>query len=434
MSYPQQHTPRKRGLLIALALIAAGSGAYFFASSSPDSTATTPANAAPSAQAGQRSGGATARGPGGGMGRGGGGAPQAIRATEARPGTLDIVLNALGTVTASNTATVKPRVSGQLVDVRFREGQWVQRGDVLAQIDPRPFQIQLDQARAQRIKSEAQLSAARVDLERYRALLAQDSIARQQVDTQEALVRQHEGTLEADRAAEANAQLQLEFTRVTAPAAGRLGLRQVDAGNQINAQDSTGLVVITQTQPIHAVFALAADSLAPVLERVHGPTPLVVEAWSRDGRTRLAQGRLLSADNQIDVSTGTLKLKAEFANTDNSLLPNQFVNIRLNADTRQDSILLHAAAIQRNAQGPFVFVVEEQSRVSVRQIRLGPVQGELAVVEDGLKAGEHVVLDGTDRLRDGAPVNVLSIDGAPLAQAAQGTSAISRVNLERTAP
>ena len=318
MGFDKRFIFRSSTLTLALSLLAGGAASLYFLS--PDSTTETPTVS--SAEGPPRAGGR--QGPGGGQ-RGPGGAIQPIRATAARAGDLDIVLSALGTATASNTATVKPRVSGQLIDIRFREGQLVKVGDLLAEIDPREYQIQLDQARAQRIKSEAVLGAARVDLERYRALLAQDSIARQQVDTQEALVRQHEGTVEADRAAEANARLQLEFTRVTAPASGRLGLRQVDAGNLVNAQDSAGLVVITQTQPIHAVFSLPADSLAPVLPRLHGKERLGVEAWSRDGRTRLAEGFVLSVDNQIDVSTGSLKLKAEFANQDNSLFPNQFI-------------------------------------------------------------------------------------------------------------
>ncbi|MCK9260680.1 MAG: MdtA/MuxA family multidrug efflux RND transporter periplasmic adaptor subunit [Azoarcus sp.] len=413
MGFDKRFIFRSSTLTLALSLLAGGAASLYFLS--PDSTTETPTVS--SAEGPPRAGGR--QGPGGGQ-RGPGGAIQPIRATAARAGDLDIVLSALGTATASNTATVKPRVSGQLIDIRFREGQLVKVGDLLAEIDPREYQIQLDQARAQRIKSEAVLGAARVDLERYRALLAQDSIARQQVDTQEALVRQHEGTVEADRAAEANARLQLEFTRVTAPASGRLGLRQVDAGNLVNAQDSAGLVVITQTQPIHAVFSLPADSLAPVLPRLHGKERLGVEAWSRDGRTRLAEGFVLSVDNQIDVSTGSLKLKAEFANQDNSLFPNQFINIRLKADQRNDSILVHTAAIQRNAQGAFVFVIDAEQRVQARQIRLGPAQGELVVVEDGLAAGERLVLDGADRLREGSRVDVLSVDGVALARGTAG--------------
>ncbi|CAL94950.1 efflux RND transporter periplasmic adaptor subunit [Azoarcus olearius] len=403
----------KRTLALAIGLLAGGASVYAYLQ--PAGRAPNP-QAAPGAPGGE---GARAlrRGPG---------APPpvlAVRATAARVGDLDIALSALGTVTASNTAVVKPRVGGQLTALHFREGQVVKAGELLAEIDPRPFRIALDQARAQRLRDEATLGAARVDLERYRALLAQDSIARQQVDAQEALVRQLEGTVAADAALEAQAALQLEFTRVTAPAAGRLGLRVVDIGNQVDAQDAAGLVVITQTQPIHAVFALAADALTPQLGQLQqGARGAVVEAWSRDGRTRLAEGRLISIDNQIDVATGTLKLKAEFANGDNSLFPNQFINVRLRAETRRDSVLVHSAAVQRNAQGSYVFVVGDDQRVQARQIRTGPSANELTVVEDGLAGGERIVLDGTDQLRDGARVDVLSVDGVTVALAEPATA------------
>ncbi|HJV92238.1 MAG TPA: efflux RND transporter periplasmic adaptor subunit, partial [Azonexus sp.] len=254
--------------------------------------------------------------------------PQPVKAAQARIGSLDVAVTALGTVTASNTATVKPRVDGQLIRINFREGQLVKSGDLLAEIDPRPFQIQLDQVRGQLLKDEALLAAAKVDLERYQGLLAKDSIAKQQVDTQEALVRQYRGTVEADKALEANARLQLGFARVTSPAAGRLGLRQVDVGNMVRSSDAGGLVVITQTQPIHLVFAIPSESLGNVVGRLQKGDALVVEAWSRDSKTLLTEGKLVSVDNQIDVTTGTVKLKAEFANRDNSLFPNQFVNAR----------------------------------------------------------------------------------------------------------
>ncbi|QDF97073.1 multidrug transporter subunit MdtA [Azoarcus sp. DD4] len=399
----------KHAIALALGLFAGGATVYAYLQPGAGASAATGAQAGADGPRGERPG---RRGPGGA------GPVHAIRATAARVGDLDITLSALGTVTASNTATVKPRVSGQLVGIHFREGQLVKAGELLAEIDPRPFRIQLDQTRAQRVRDEATLGAARVDLERYRALLAQDSIARQQVDAQEALVRQLEGTVAADAAQEAQAALQLEFTRVTAPAGGRLGLRVVDVGNQVDAQSAAGLVVITQTQPIHAVFALPADALAPQLGQLQHGGKAVVEAWSRDGRTRLAEGRLISIDNQIDVATGSLKLKAEFANQDNSLFPNQFINVRLRADTRRDSVLLQSAAVQRNAQGSYVFVVGDDQRVQAKQIRTGPGANDLVVVEEGLAGGERIALDGTDQLRDGARVDVLSVDGVALALAA----------------
>lgn len=348
--------------------------------------------------------------------------PQPVKATQARIGSLDVAVTALGTITASNTATVKPRVDGQLIRINFREGQLVKSGDVLAEIDPRPFQIQLDQVRGQLLKDEALLAAAKVDLDRYQGLLAKDSIAKQQVDTQEALVRQYRGTVEADRALEANARLQLSFARVTSPAAGRLGLRQVDVGNMVRSSDANGLVVITQTQPIHLVFAIPSESLGNVVGRLQKGDALVVEAWSRDSKTLLSEGKLISVDNQIDVTTGTVKLKAEFANRDNSLFPNQFVNARLKVETRRDSVLLPNAAIQRNAQGSFVYVINnEEQTVDLRPVSLGPVSGDTVIVDSGLAATESVVLDGADRLRPGARVEVLSLDG----QAQAGDSALA---------
>ncbi|UCV09937.1 MdtA/MuxA family multidrug efflux RND transporter periplasmic adaptor subunit [Dechloromonas denitrificans] len=338
--------------------------------------------------------------------------PQPVKASAARLGDLDIVVSALGTVTASNTATVKPRVDGQLVRINFREGQLVKAGDLLAEIDPRQYQIQLEQVSGQLTKDEALLAAARVDLERYRNLLSKDSIAKQQVDTQEALVRQYRGVVETDKAQVDNARLQLGFARVTAPAAGRLGLRQVDVGNNVRAADATGLVVITQTQPIHAIFAIPAESVGNVVNRLGSGETLDVEAWDRDGRTLLTTGKLLSVDNQIDVATGTVKLKAEFANRDNSLFPNQFVNIRLKVETRTGSLLLASAAIQRNAQGSFVYVIsKEDQTVAPHPVRLGPSNGELIAIENGLSAGDQVVVDGADRLRPGGKVDVLSLDG-----------------------
>ncbi|HZX33053.1 MAG TPA: MdtA/MuxA family multidrug efflux RND transporter periplasmic adaptor subunit [Rhodocyclaceae bacterium] len=397
----REHLVRNRRTVIAALVaagLAAGGGSYFFFTGQ-----SAEANIDSAAGKGRRDR------PGG---PGGPGRVQPIQAAEAKVGDLDVALGALGTVTASNTATVKPRVDGQLVKVHFREGQTVKAGDLLAEIDPRPFQVQLDQVKGQLTKDRALLAAAQVDLERYKKLLAQDSIARQQVDAQEALVRQYQGTVEADQAQEANARLQLGFTRVTAPAAGRLGLRQVDAGNIVRSADTNGLVVITQTRPIHVVFAIPADSLGDVASRLQKGENLAVEAWNRDGKTLLGQGRLISADNQVDLATGTVKLKAEFANPDDSLFPNQFVNAKLKVETRRGVVLLPAAAIQRNPQGAFVYAInKEEQTVEPRPLTLGPASGEQVVVDKGLAAGEQVVLEGADRLRPGAKVEVLSVDG-----------------------
>ncbi len=359
----------------------------------------------------------------GGMGRHGfgGDRPFPVQAAAVTSGDIEVAITALGTVTARNTATVKARVDGQLLRVPFREGEVVKAGDVLAEIDPRPFQIAVDQAKGQLARDEAQLANARVDLQRYATLLAKESVAKQQYDTQEALVRQDEAIVLSDRAQVDNAKLQLEFARVTAPVPGRVGLRQVDAGNIVRASDANGIVVITQTQPINLVFADPADNLSGVLEHMNAKEPLAVEAFDRDGKKRLATGKLLTVDNQIDVTTGTVKLKAEFANADNALFPNQFVNVRLRVETRHDATLMPIAAIQRGTQGTFAYVVSPEGTAAIRPIALGPASGETIAVEKGLQPGERVVTDGADKLRDGAKVEVTT-PGAGVAAAKEGHS------------
>ncbi|MFT4103976.1 MAG: MdtA/MuxA family multidrug efflux RND transporter periplasmic adaptor subunit, partial [Burkholderiaceae bacterium] len=328
--------------------------------------------------------------------------------------------------TARNTATVRSRVDGLLTQILFREGQAVKAGDVLAQIDPRPYQVALDQARGQLLRDQALLDNARVDLERYRGLLAKDSIAKQQVDAQVALVRQYEGTVLADKGQVDDARLQLSFTKITAPISGRLGLRQVDLGNMVRSSDTTGLVVITETQPITAVFAIPADHLPSVMRRLGAGRSLPVEAWSADGRTALATGKLISVDNQIDTTTGTIKLKAEFANPDNTLFPNQFFNARLVVDTRADVVLVPSAAVQRGSQGSFVYRIDE-GLVKVVVVKTGATSGSRVEVLEGVSAGDQVVIDGVDRLREGAKVEVIrpqaSGGAAPGAAAATGHGA-----------
>ncbi|HEX8963797.1 MAG TPA: MdtA/MuxA family multidrug efflux RND transporter periplasmic adaptor subunit, partial [Rhodocyclaceae bacterium] len=343
--------------------------------------------------------GKPAEGPGkpGGFGRHGmmgGDRPFPVQAAAVTKGDIEVAVTALGTVTARNTATVKARVDGQLMRVPFKEGEVVKAGDVLAEIDPRPFQIALEQAKGQLGRDEALLANAKVDLERYKTLLAKESIAKQQYDTQEALVRQDEAIVQGDRAQVDNAKLQLEFARVTAPVGGRAGLRQVDAGNMVHASDANGIVVITQTQPINLIFAIPAESLSPVLARVNAGDTLAVEAFDRDGKTLLASGKLLTVDNQIDVATGTVKLKAEFPNTDNKLFPNQFVNVRLRVETRHDATLMPIAAVQRGTQGTFVYAVTPEGTAAVRPVTLGPASGDIVAVEKGVQPGEQVVTDG----------------------------------------
>jgi len=354
----------------------------------------------------------------GGMGRRGPGGdrPFPVQAAAVASGDIEVAITALGTVTARNTATVKARVDGQLLRVPFREGETVKAGDLLAEIDPRPFQVQLDQAKGQLARDEALLANSRIDLQRYTGLFAKDSIAKQQVDTQEALVRQNEGNVLSDRAQVENAKLQLDFTRVTAPLAGRVGLRLVDAGNMVRAGDATGIVVITQTQPINLVFGIPAESLSRVLDRLRADETLAVEAFDRDGKTLLATGKLLTVDNQIDATTGTVKLKAEFPNTDNALFPNQFVNARLRIETRHDATLMPVAAVQRGTQGTFVYAVTPEKTAAIRLVTLGPVSGDVVAIEKGLAPGDQVVTDGADKLRDGAKVEVTT-PGAGVATA-----------------
>lgn len=336
----------------------------------------------------------------------------AVSVAPTRRGDMDVVVSALGTVTARETVTVHSRVDGELVHVHFREGQQVKAGDLLAEIDPRPFQIALAQAEGQLARDRALLDNARLDVARYRELLAQDSIASQQVDAQVALVHQYEGVVQADIAAVDNARLQLDYARITAPIGGRLGLRLVDAGNMVHAGDATGLVVITATTPISVVFAVPADELPPIRARLHAGARLPVDALDAKGTRQLARGRLASLDNQIDTSTASLKLKAEFANEDDALFPNQFVNVALHVDTRKDVVLMASAAVQRGQDGAFVYVIDAENMARRRVVSLGPALGDEVVVEAGLKEGELVVVEGIDKLRDGIAVEASAVPAA----------------------
>jgi multidrug efflux system membrane fusion protein len=348
----------------------------------------------------------------GGAKRGNGdGKPLPVQAALAKSGDINVSINALGTVTALTTATVKARVDGLLVRVPFREGQLIKEGGVLAEIDPRPFQVLLDQAKGQLIRDQALLDEAKLDLNRYRGLLAKDSIAKQQVDVQDALVRQDEGVVKMDRAQADSAQLNLDFTHITAPVTGTLGLRQLDVGNMIHAADTNGLVVITQTHPIYVIFAIPADNIPAVQARLRSGEALPVDALDRDSKNKLATGKLLTVDNLINVSTGTVNLKAEFANTDDKLFSNQFVNARLRLETRHNAILVPVAAIQRGTQGTFVYVVGQDHAVTVRPVTLGPISGDIVAIEKGVAVGEQMVTDGADKLREGAKVEV-TIPGA----------------------
>lgn len=333
--------------------------------------------------------------------------PVPVRIATAATQDIDIYLKSLGTVTAYNTVTVRSRVSGELVDVAFQEGQTVKAGDLLAQVDPRAFQVALDQARGTQMQNLAQLENARRDLQRYQALFKQDSIAKQQVDTQAALVRQYEGTVKSDQANVDNAKLQLDYARITAPISGRLGLRQVDRGNLVSSADTNGLVVITQTQPISVVFTLPETQLPEVRSELAAGNTLKVDAFDRSDTRRIATGVLETLDNQIDVTTGTLKLKAKFDNADDALFPNQFVNVRLHVLTRKGVTAIPTSAIQQGSAGAFVFLVQPDNTIVVRQVKLGAINNGMVAVNEGLQPGDRVVTEGTDRLRAGAKVEIV---------------------------
>ena len=341
-------------------------------------------------------------------GPGGASARTPVVASAATQGDIDVIVNGLGTVTPLRTVTVRSRVDGELVRVLFEEGQIVKQGQLLAEIDARPSQVQLEQAQGQLARDRALLENARLDLERYKTLFQQDSIAKQQVDTQASLVRQYEGAIRVDASQVENARLQLAYARISAPISGRLGLRLVDPGNIVRAGDTTGMVVITQLEPISVLYTVPQDLLPAVMKRLQSGDQIGVEAWDREQKTKLADGMLASTDNQVDPQTGTVKLKAQFPNTDRALFPNQFVNVRMKLDTLHDMVLVPAAAVQRGAQGMFVYIVQPDNTVALRPVKLGPADGPRQSIADGLKPGEQVVTDGTDRLRPGSQVEVAS--------------------------
>jgi multidrug efflux system membrane fusion protein len=346
-------------------------------------------------------------------------APPAVPVVAAavKRGDFRVYLNGLGSVVPFQTVTLKSRVDGELMEVFFREGQMVNRGDMLITIDPRPFEVQLTQAEGTMARDEALLKNAQADLVRYRDLSQRNLIAKQQLDTQEALVRQYEGSLKSDQGQIDSARLQLTYSRITAPISGRVGLRLVDPGNIVRANDPNGLVVITQVQPITVVFPIPEDSLPQVLDKLNKGEQLTVEAYDREQKRRLAMGVLLTADNQIDPTTGTVRLKAVFPNEQNELYPNQFVNARLLVDVRRGATIIPAPAIQRGPEGTFVYIVKPDRTATVRSVNVGEIQGDEAIIRSGLAPGELVVVDGVERLREGSRLELREPAGRPAPKA-----------------
>ena len=361
-------------------------------------------------------------------GKGSAGAPPApVQAATAVSQSVPHFLSGLGTVTAASTVTVRSRVDGELMAIHFQEGEQVKAGQLLAEIDPRPYQVVLTQAQGQLAKDRATLANARRDLARYEKLAKTSLVSQQELDTQRSLVSETQGTIKADEGSVASAQLNLTYSRITSPIAGRVGLKQMDVGNYITSGDTNGLVVITQTHPIDVLFSLAENYLPDIMQAQKSGQPLVVEAWDRSNQTLLTQGTLLSIDNQIDATTGTIKMKARFDNQDDTLFPNQFVNARLKVNTLQDAIVIPTAAVRGGKEGHFVWVVNSDNKVSEKSVTAGLQDSHQVVINAGLSAGERVVTDGLDRLTEGAQVEVVAPQSTALkssraAQPARGAS------------
>jgi membrane fusion protein, multidrug efflux system len=351
--------------------------------------------------------------PGGGFRRGGPEEKPPVRVVTAEQRNIGVALRALGTVTPINTVTVRSRLDGELVRVHFTEGQHVQEGQLLAEIDARPYEVALAEALGVRAENVARLNNAKADLETFKALAAQELIPRQQLTAQEALVKQVEGALQSNDAQVSNAKLQLSFTRITAPVTGRLGLRQVDVGNLVRSSDATGIVVITQMRPISVLFTVPETDLPSVLTAMRRDRSLPVQAWDRSEAEQLATGTLQTVDNQIDTTTGTIRLRAVFPNADDRLFPNQFVNVMLNLSTLRNATVVPSAAIQRASFGTFVYAIKDDGTATVRRVTLGPTEGERVAITEGIAPGERIVLEGVDALREGIEVEVIGTSTEP---------------------
>ncbi len=366
--------------------------------------------------------GATSTGKGRG-GPGGAGMTVPVVVATAQKGNLPVYLIGLGSVNAYNTVTVRSRVDGQIVKVNFTEGQFVHAGDALIEIDPRPYQVMLEQAEGQLAKDQAQLHDVQVDFERYQLLYNEGVIPKQQVDTQQAQVGQFQGAIKADQATIDNAKLQLVYAHITAPISGRVGLRLVDMGNIVHASDTTGLLVITQLQPISVIFTLPQDQLQQVLVKLRGGGQLPVEAYDRDDLTKIADGKLATIDNQIDPTTGTYKLKSTFSNENNVLFPNQFVNVHMLVDIKKDLVIVPASAIQRGPQGTYVYVVSGGDTVNIHIVTLAQTTGNNIGISAGINSGDVVVIDGQDKLQDGSKVFTSTSPTGGAGRAASGQPA-----------
>jgi membrane fusion protein, multidrug efflux system len=363
------------------------------------------------------------------------GAPVPVGVAPVEKGDMPVTLSQLGTVTPLAMVTVKTQISGYLMQVAFREGQMVNKGDFLAQIDPRPYQVALEQAQAQLAKDQALLKNAQLDLTRYNTLVAQNSVATQTRDTQVSLVAQDQATIKTDQAQIDAQKLNLVYAHIISPVTGRVGLRQVDPGNYVQTSDPNGIVVVTQLQPISVIFTLPEDNLPEVMKRVRAGATLPATAYDRTGTDAIAKGKLDTVDNQIDTTTGTVKLRAIFDNEQETLFPNQFVNVQLLVNTMHDIDIVPSSAIQRGAPGTFVYLAKPDNTVAVQKVKLGPTDGQRVAILSGLQPGESVVIDGADRLRDGAKIIVAPADHSNgAAGATAGQSAPPRGALQTVAP